>query len=193
MITLADRADDLGRKPKVGLSRALDAHGGHEGLEPFDGESMSQSGVDADIGDKKPLPAEANADPAADTGHEGTKSRSGAPIENPYGLAAQASEHGNQPQDVEPAFKLGATVFEIERLCNAGFGLQQVASVSRGKGQEGDGILPRGCSNRANKRQMPNDIANSLLGLDDDCGSHAVSRRMVAGSAPSMRIGLDRQ
>src|SRR5262249_26337613 len=120
-ITLANGLDDLCGELKVGLSRTLDVHGGHEGLEPLDWLGMSQSRVDAHVGGIQPWRAEADTDPAGDTGHEGTKCRSGAAIENPYGLAAQAPQRRNQPQDVEPAFKLRAAIFIVERLCNAGF------------------------------------------------------------------------
>src|SRR5262249_22302899 len=93
-------------------------------------------------------------------------------VEDPHPLEFLGAQQRGQHRQVDGAFEFRAMVLEIDHFADAWLGGEQFPGAGRGQGEKRHGALRRFRRNRANERQMPDDIADALLDLDDGGGWH---------------------
>ncbi len=77
----------------------------------------------------------------------------------------------DKPDQIDATLKLRAGMAEIDRLGDARFGGKKFPSVTRGRREKHDAAAGRSSGNRADERQMPDDVADAGFDLDDRrCG-----------------------
>ena len=88
-------------------------------------------------------------------------------------------------------------MLEIDHLGDTGLGLQQLFRVRRGRREKGDGAARLGRGDRAHIRQVPDDVADALLHLNDGGRGHGAAflqtTRLVPRMcrSPSLPLGLE--
>jgi hypothetical protein len=93
-------------------------------------------------------------------------------VENPDLLKATAPQLRAELEQVEPAAQLRAGMAEIKRLGDARLGHEQFLRAARRRRQERHAAAGRRRGDGADKRQMPDDVADARFDLDDRARRH---------------------
>ena len=110
---------------------------------------------------------------------------------------ARAPHQRDEPHEIDAAPQLRAAMLEIDHLADAGLGLQQLLRVRRGRREKRDGAPRLAAAIARTIRQVPDDVADALLHLDDGGRGHVAAflqtTRLVPRMcrSPSWPLGLD--
>ena len=118
-------------------------------------------------------------------------------IQDPDLGEARAPHQRDEPHEIDAAPQLRAAMLEIDHLGDAGLGLQQLLRVRCGRREKRDGASRLRRGDRAHVRQVPDDVADALLHLNDGGRRHGAAflqtTRLVPRMcrSPSWLLGLD--
>src|SRR5579863_10164294 len=152
-------------------------------MQPTDGMIVKMTLANPGIGDEAALPGQPDADPLRDAGEEGGERRANGAVEDPYFLKTTASEQRHQADKIDAALQFRPGMLEIESFGNGRLRGKQFARAAGGRGEKRHLSAGRYGGNGADEGQVPNDIANPGLGLNDRVRRwgprtfHALTRR----------------
>ena len=94
------------------------------------------------------------------------------------------AQQRDEPDQVDAALQFRSEMLKIDRRRDGRIGLEQFARAARRRHEKCYLAAGRGCGDGPNERQMPDNVADSRLDLDDcarrhiDCRSNGCDRRL---------------
>ena len=128
--------------------------------------------TDAAIGDESALRPKAESDPLRDAGERRGQRRPDGAVENPDRSQAVPAQQRDQTNEIEAALQFRPGMLKIDRGRDARFCREQLFRGAGRRREERHLPLRSRRGDGADKRQMPDDVANSRLNLNDRKGRH---------------------
>ena len=176
---LADRRERCFGQTQVRLGRRQrHGHRRHQRAQPVDRLVVKMAIVDAGIGDEEFLRAEPEPDALGDAGEPGGQRRANGAVENPDRAELPPPQQRHEPDQIDAAAQFRAGVLEINRFGNAWLAGQQLLGAARRRREKRHAPARRRRRDGADERQVPDDVADTGLGLDD--------RRLLAASGVTL-------
>jgi len=123
--------------------------------------------ADAVIGDEGALRAEPQPDPFRNAGKRRRQRRPDGAVEDPERLQAMPAQQRDQADKINPALQFRSGMLKIDRGRDAWLRSKQVTGGTCRRREERHLSIRSGRRDGADERQMPDDIANSGLDLND--------------------------
>jgi hypothetical protein len=128
--------------------------------------------ADAAIGDEQALPPKSQPDALGDAGERRGKRRPDGTVEDPERAQALPAQQRDEPDQIDAALQFRPEMLKIKRRCDGWLGLEQFARAACRRYEECHLAAGRGGRDGPDERQVPDDVANARLDLDDCARRH---------------------